>query len=82
MKYKYSPKIEIINIYNIDKLKREVLYMTRIFGTDGVSGIANTELTADLAYKLGRAGAFVLTEGTHKPKIIVGNGYKSFRRYA
>ena len=26
--------------------------MSRIFGTDGVSGIANTELTAELAYKL------------------------------
>ncbi|MGL5243799.1 MAG: phosphoglucosamine mutase, partial [Sarcina sp.] len=32
----------------------------------------NTELTAELAYNLGRAGAYVLTEGTHKPKILVG----------
>ncbi|WP_392486050.1 phosphoglucosamine mutase [Haloimpatiens sp. FM7315] len=46
--------------------------MGRMFGTDGVRGIANSELTADLAYKLGRAGAYVLTEGTHKPKILVG----------
>ncbi|WMJ80398.1 phosphoglucosamine mutase [Clostridium sp. MB40-C1] len=46
--------------------------MSRLFGTDGVRGIANKELTADLAYKLGRAGAFVLTEGAHKPKILVG----------
>jgi len=46
--------------------------MGRMFGTDGVRGIANTELTAQLAYNLGRAGAFVLTEGTHKPKIVVG----------
>ncbi len=45
--------------------------MSRMFGTDGVRGIANTELTAELAYKLGRAGAYVLTEGTHKPKILV-----------
>ena len=45
--------------------------MSRMFGTDGVRGIANTELTADLAYSLGRAGAYVLTEGTHKPKILV-----------
>ena len=45
--------------------------MSRMFGTDGVRGIANTELTAELAYSLGRAGAFVLTEGTHKPKILV-----------
>ena len=46
--------------------------MSRIFGTDGVRGIANTELTSELAYKLGRSGAFVLTDGAHKPKIIVG----------
>ena len=46
--------------------------MSRMFGTDGVRGIANKELTAQLAYDLGRAGAYVLTEGTHKPKILVG----------
>ena len=45
--------------------------MSRMFGTDGVRGVANTELTADIAYSLGRAGAYVLTEGTHKPKILV-----------
>lgn len=45
--------------------------MSRMFGTDGVRGIANTELTAQTAYNLGRAGAHVLTEGTHKPKILV-----------
>ena len=45
--------------------------MGRIFGTDGVRGIANTELTARMAYNLGRAGAYVLTEGAHKPKILV-----------
>ncbi len=46
--------------------------MHRMFGTDGVRGIANKELTAELAYNLGRAGSFVLTEGTHKPNIVVG----------
>lgn len=45
--------------------------MSRMFGTDGVRGIANTELTSEIAYGLGRAGAYVLTEGTHKPKILV-----------
>ena len=45
--------------------------MSRMFGTDGVRGIANTELTAQTAYNLGRAGAYVLTEGAHKPKILV-----------
>lgn len=46
--------------------------MSRMFGTDGVRGIANTELTANLAYDLGRVGAYVLTEGAHKPNIVVG----------
>ena len=46
--------------------------MGRMFGTDGVRGIANDELTAELAYSLGRAGAYILTEGAHKPKILVG----------
>jgi phosphoglucosamine mutase len=45
----------------------------RLFGTDGVRGVANSELTADLAYKLGQAGAYVLTAETkHTPKILVG----------
>lgn len=47
--------------------------MGRLFGTDGVRGIANKELTADLAFELGRAGAIVLTnELSYKPKILVG----------
>ncbi len=46
--------------------------MSRMFGTDGVRGIANKELTPELAFKLGRAGSYVLTEGTHKPNIVVG----------
>ncbi|MDP4177260.1 MAG: phosphoglucosamine mutase [Bacillota bacterium] len=46
--------------------------MGRMFGTDGVRGIANEELTSQVAYDLGKAGAFVLTEGAHKPKILVG----------
>ncbi len=46
--------------------------MARLFGTDGVRGIANEELTPELAFQLGKAGAVVLTEGTHKPTILVG----------
>ncbi|MCH3965724.1 MAG: phosphoglucosamine mutase [Clostridium sp.] len=46
--------------------------MHRMFGTDGVRGIANKELTCELAYKLGKAGACVLTEGAGSPKILVG----------
>ncbi len=47
--------------------------MSRLFGTDGVRGVANEELTIDLAMKLGQAGAYVLTkEHAHKPTIMVG----------
>ncbi|MBQ4159838.1 MAG: phosphoglucosamine mutase [Clostridia bacterium] len=47
--------------------------MQRMFGTDGVRGVANAELTADLAFALGRAGALVLTqELSHKPTLLVG----------
>lgn len=47
--------------------------MGRIFGTDGVRGIANKELDSELAFNLGRIGAYVLTEETHhKPRIAVG----------
>lgn len=47
--------------------------MARMFGTDGVRGVAGTELTIELAMKLGQAGAYVLTkEKEHQPTIIVG----------
>lgn len=46
--------------------------MGRMFGTDGVRGVANTELTAEIAYKLGRAGAYILASETHRPRIVVG----------
>ena len=47
--------------------------MGRLFGTDGVRGVANTELTGEMAFLLGKAGAYVLSGVTHhKPKILVG----------
>ncbi|MCQ2526334.1 MAG: phosphoglucosamine mutase [Lachnospiraceae bacterium] len=47
--------------------------MGRMFGTDGVRGIANEELTPQLAMQLGQAGAYVLTrQKNHKPTIMVG----------
>lgn len=47
--------------------------MGRLFGTDGVRGIANKELTAQLAFALGKAGAYVLTKTKkHQAKILVG----------
>ncbi|ACQ70517.1 phosphoglucosamine mutase [Exiguobacterium profundum] len=49
--------------------------MGKYFGTDGVRGVANSELTAELAYRLGRAGGYVLSkhlpEG-EQPKVLIG----------
>lgn len=48
--------------------------MARLFGTDGVRGVANSEeLSAPMAYALGRAGSFVLSkENKHNSVILVG----------
>lgn len=47
--------------------------MARLFGTDGVRGVANEDLTPLFALQLGQAGAYVLTkEKEHKPTIMVG----------
>jgi len=44
----------------------------RLFGTDGVRGIANTELNSTLAFKLGKAGAFVLSKEDKRPVVLIG----------
>ncbi|MFS0576181.1 phosphoglucosamine mutase [Sporosarcina sp. 179-K 3D1 HS] len=47
--------------------------MTKYFGTDGVRGVANKELTPELAYKLGRMGGYVLTKDVQeKATVLVG----------
>src|SRR5690554_6851540 len=49
--------------------------MGKLFGTDGVRGVANKELTGELAFKLGRAAAYYLTrnkKSKKKPVIIIG----------
>ena len=47
--------------------------MARLFGTDGVRGVAGSELTIELATQLGQAGAYVLTkEQEHQATIMVG----------
>jgi phosphoglucosamine mutase len=44
--------------------------MPRLFGTDGVRGLANGEIiTADLALGLAQAAAFVLTRGRHADEL-------------
>ncbi len=46
--------------------------MGRLFGTDGVRGIANKELTPELAFQLGKAGAYVLSKKNEKPVVLIG----------
>lgn len=47
--------------------------MGRLFGTDGARGVANKELTAELAMNIGRAAAMVLiNEEVEHPTILIG----------
>ncbi|HEX6594081.1 MAG TPA: phosphoglucosamine mutase [Bacillota bacterium] len=46
--------------------------MSKYFGTDGVRGIANKELTPELAFKLGRFAGYVLTRDIDQPKVLIG----------
>ena len=47
--------------------------MGRLFGTDGARGIANSELTCELAMKIGRAAAAVLAQTEHhRPRVLIG----------
>ena len=47
--------------------------MGKYFGTDGVRGVAGVDLTCELAMKIGRGAAAVLTEKTgRRPRILIG----------
>ncbi|MCV9884246.1 phosphoglucosamine mutase [Metabacillus halosaccharovorans] len=46
--------------------------MGKYFGTDGVRGVANSELTPELAFKIGRFGGYVLTKDKERPKVLIG----------
>ncbi|HBW33908.1 MAG: phosphoglucosamine mutase [Peptococcaceae bacterium BRH_c23] len=46
--------------------------LSRLFGTDGVRGVANSQLTPNLAFRLGQAGAYVLSKEHPHPRIVIG----------
>ena len=47
--------------------------MGKYFGTDGVRGVAGADLTCEMAMKIGRGAAAVLTGSTgHRPRILIG----------
>ena len=43
-----------------------------MFGTDGVRGVANRDLSPDLAFKLGRAGAHILARDCSNTRVVIG----------
>lgn len=47
--------------------------MKRLFGTDGVRGVAGVELNSNLAMEIGKAAAYVLTRNKDNVKVIIGN---------
>lgn len=50
-----------------------MIFLGRLFGTDGVRGIANSELTCETAMEIGRAAAAVLADGCRRrPVFVVG----------
>lgn len=48
--------------------------MGKYFGTDGIRGVANTELSPELAFRLGRLGGYVLVRNNNgnRPKVVIG----------
>ncbi|HET6274921.1 MAG TPA: phosphoglucosamine mutase [Candidatus Cybelea sp.] len=46
--------------------------MSRLFGTDGVRGVANRELTPELAMQIGRAAAGLLPQGARRKPVAIG----------
>ena len=47
--------------------------MGKLFGTDGIRGVANETLDTKLAYRIGQAAAISLQDGTgRKPTVVIG----------
>lgn len=57
--------------------------MGKLFGTDGIRGVANETLDAKLAYRVGQAAAISLCDdsGT-KPTVVIGKDTLHFLGYA
>lgn len=59
-------------ILRIKRKKRRRFKIGKLFGTDGVRGVANAELTVELAVKLGRTAAVFLTAHSQNKHLIIG----------
>ena len=60
-------------MHKINNAQKGKIFLGRLFGTDGVRGIANKELDCETAMEIGRAGAAVLADkGRRRPVFVVG----------
>ncbi len=46
--------------------------MGKLFGTDGIRGVANRDLTPELAFKIGRIAAWMLGRNHNSPLFVIG----------
>jgi phosphoglucosamine mutase len=59
--------------YKMNMSPKEERASQRLFGTDGVRGVANVyPMTAEVAMQLGRALAYLIRNGTHRHRVIIG----------
>ena len=57
--------------------------MKKLFGTDGIRGLANTEpMTCETVMKIGRAAAFVFKGEVGRHRIVIGKDTRALRIYA
>ncbi len=59
--------------YKMNMSPKEERTSQRLFGTDGVRGVANVyPMTAEVAMQLGRALAYLIRNGPHRHRVIIG----------
>jgi phosphoglucosamine mutase len=59
--------------YKMNMTAKEERTSQRLFGTDGVRGVANVHpMTAEVAMQLGRALAYLIRNGPHRHRVIIG----------
>jgi phosphoglucosamine mutase len=59
--------------YRLGETPKEERVTQRLFGTDGVRGVANVyPMTAEVAMQLGRALAYLIRNGAHRHRIVIG----------
>jgi phosphoglucosamine mutase len=59
--------------YRMNTSSKEERASQKLFGTDGVRGVANVHpMTAEMAMQLGRALAYIIQKGNHRHRVIIG----------